>query len=154
MKRMSTMIGVALVLSVSVAAQTATTTQSKTDKDKEMTITGCLEKNKSGGFWLTHAVDSIASTTTGASSTTTSSGSTTTGTTGTATTTGASKTAGLTFNLEGGNDLDKHVGHKISVTGHAKGDVSGDELKGTTGPEVKARDFDVKSIKMIAASCS
>ena len=61
----------------------------------------------------------------------------------------------MNWNLEGGKDLDKHVGHKIEVTGHAKNDVSGDQPKSATDDkEQKARDFDVKSMKMIASSCS
>jgi len=58
------------------------------------------------------------------------------------------------WNLENGKDLDKFVNQRVQVVGHAKNDTSGDELKGTTGGEMQARDFDVKSITMLARSCS
>jgi hypothetical protein len=41
----------------------------------------------------------------------------------------------------------------VEVTGHPEKTTSGDEVKGTTGPEIKARDFDVKSVKVVARSC-
>lgn len=139
-----------------VLAQSTTTTagQSGTRSDKETTITGCLEKNKSGGFWLTEAESGS-----GSSSTTTAgtSGSAATTTGGSATTTGDKDMhramANHLWNLENGHDLDKYVNQKIEVTGRAKKDTSGDELKGTTGHEMQARDFDVKSVKVIASSC-
>jgi len=99
---------------------------------KDTTIVGCLEKNKSGGFWLTNAmVESAGS----KSSTTTSD---TTGTTGSAATTTAKgdkdvrrATAHGLWNLENGKDLDRYLNQQIQVTGRAKKDTSGDELKGT-----------------------
>lgn len=54
-------------------------------------------------------------------------------------------------------DLAKHIGHKVSVTGtvaHAKMDPMG---KDTMAKDAMAKDgpaFTVKSLKMIAASCS
>jgi hypothetical protein len=49
-------------------------------------------------------------------------------------------------------DLNKHVGHKVSVTGsaaHAKMDtMESDAMRNATSP------FTVKSLKMVAASCS
>lgn len=116
---------------------------------KDTTITGCLQKNKSGGFWLTEAsIDSA-----GAKASTT-----TTGTSGAATTTSGDKdvrraTARGLWNLENGKDLDRYLNQRIQVTGRAKKDTSGDELKGTTGKEMDARDFDVKSVTKIADSC-
>jgi hypothetical protein len=115
---------------------------------KDTTITGCLQKNKSGGFWLTDAsIDSAGAKT-----------STTTGTTGAATTTTGDKdvrraTARGLWNLENGKDLDRYLNQRIQVTGRAKKDTSGDELKGTTGKEMDARDFDVKSVTKISDSC-
>jgi hypothetical protein len=125
--------------------------QSEQYDSKDTTITGCLEKNKSGGFWLTSAtIDSTGS----KASTTTSD---TTGTTGAATTTGDKDvrraTAHGLWNLENGKDLDRYLNQQIRVTGRAKKDTSGDELKGTTGREMQARDFDVKSVTRISASC-
>jgi hypothetical protein len=132
--------------------QSSTTTAQRSDKD--MTITGCLEKNKSGGFWLTESESGSASSTTTTAGT---SGSAATTTGGAATTTGDKDTrramANHLWNLENGHDLDKYVNQKIQVTGRAKKDTSGDELKGTTGHEAQARDFDVKSVTVIASSC-
>jgi hypothetical protein len=114
---------------------------------KDTTITGCLQKNKSGGFWLTDAsIDSAGA-----------KASTTTGTTGAATTTTDKDvrraTARGLWNLENGKDLDRYLNQRIQVTGRAKKDTSGDELKGTTGKEMDARDFDVKSVTKISDSC-
>ena len=58
------------------------------------------------------------------------------------------------WNLKNGKDLDRYVNQKIQVTGRAKNDTSGDKLKGTTGHELDARDFDVKSVTKVADSCS
>ena len=145
MKRTLTAIGAAAVLGlgISVAAQSPAPAQRNMD-EKEITITGCLEKNKSGGYWLTNAMTSAKMSPQGTSGTAPASSST-------------DKTTmdAMNWNLEGGKDLDKHVGHKIEVTGHAKNDVSGDQPKSATDDkEQKARDFDVKSMKMIASSCS
>ena len=117
---------------------------------KNTTISGCLEKNKSGGFWLTNAMIDSA----GAKSEI----GTTAGTTGTATTTSGDKdvrraTANGLWNLENGKELDRYLNQQIQVTGRAKKDTSGDELKGTAGHELQARDFDVKSVTRLASSC-
>lgn len=126
---------------------------------KETTISGCLQKNKSGGFWLTDAVIESAgpksSTTTGTSGST---ATTTAGSTATSTTTSDDKdvrraTRNGLWNLENGKDLDRYLNQRIEVTGRAKKDTSGDELKGTTGSEMQARDFDVKSVTRLASSC-
>jgi hypothetical protein len=115
---------------------------------KDTTITGCLQKNKSGGFWLTNAtIDSAGS----KSSATTSD---TTGTTGTTSDKDVRRaTARGLWNLENGKDMDRYLNQQIQVTGRAKKDTSGDELKGTTGGEMQARDFDVKTVTRIASAC-
>jgi hypothetical protein len=141
MKRTATGLGVAAAVAcaVTLGAQTSTTTagqrtSSTTDKSHDVTITGCLARESGGGFMLNNArMDN------GASSTTTTSGTTTAGTTGAATGTtagGAATTSGTNANptmanapamswmLSGGNDLDKHVGHKIQVTGKTTWDPS------------------------------
>ena len=110
--------------------------------EKETTISGCLEKNKSGGFWLTSAaIESAGS----------KSDATPTGTSGDKDVKRA--TANGLWNLENGKDLDRFLNQRIEVTGRAKKDTSGDELKGTTGHEMQARDFDVKSVTRLAESC-
>jgi hypothetical protein len=129
MKRTATGLGVAAAVAcaVTLGAQTSTTTASQrtstTDKSHDVTVTGCLARDSSNGFMLNNArMDNGAS-----SSTTTTSGTTTTGTTGAAgggaTTSGTNASASMSnapamsWMLSGGNDLDKHVGHKIQVTG-------------------------------------
>jgi hypothetical protein len=125
--------------------------------DKDITLTGCLEKNKSGGFWLTHATSAAEP---NSAATTTAPGATTADRAPKPSSTTAddkdlrSATAHRTWNLENGKNLDQYINQRIQVTGRAKNDTSGDELKGTTGGEIQARDFDVKSVRFIAASCS
>jgi len=117
-------------------------------RDKEVTITGCLQRGADGNYMLTNAMMDDAMH--GGASTTGTTGSTTSGTTAGATTSGSSMdraagTAASTWTLEGGTDLDKHVGHKIQVTGRelssskkdydtssASGTASGTSATGTT----------------------
>ena len=138
----------ASIVSISVTASAQSSTTPQYD-EKESTITGCLQKNKSGGFWLTNAAVDAA----GAKSKTAVPG------TGRPTATTGDKDVQLAtlqglWNLKNGKDLDRYVNQKIQVTGRAKNDTSGDKLKGTTGHEQDARDFDVKSVTKVADSCS
>jgi hypothetical protein len=150
MKRTITSFIAAAAVSMSMplfAQQSASTTAGSKDKD-EIVLTGCVEKNKSGGYWLLtrDGVNSAAPT----------------GTSGSATTTApvvgdktASGAPGHRFwNLENASDIGKYVNQTVEVTGRAKDSTSGDEVKGTTGSEIKARDFHVKSVRAIAGSCS
>jgi len=115
MKRMATGLGVAAALGcfVTLGAQTPSTSASAgqrttADSAKEITITGCLSKGADGKYILTNAkLDNPTGATAGTS-----------GTTNPATTTGAANNAS-SWTLSGGTDLDKHVGHKIQVTGKA-----------------------------------
>jgi hypothetical protein len=155
----------ALGFTVPIAAQSTTTAstttaQASTTDRKDVTITGCLQKNKSGGFWLTGAKMAragIASSTT--APTTTADSSTTADAVGTSgshasTTTAPASKIGVVYNLESGHDLDRFVNQQVAVTGHPKDTTSGDELKGTTSDhEMHARDFDVASVKMVGTSC-
>jgi hypothetical protein len=129
---------------------------------KEITLTGCVEKNKSGGYWLTDAVVGDRSDKTGSSTTTTASSSTTTASSATTTGTSGSRavdndvrsaTNNRMWNLGTQKDVEKYLNQKVEVVGKPKNDTSGDQLKGTKGGEMQARDFDVKSIRMVAASC-
>lgn len=136
-----------ITLTSSLSAQSSRTSDQY--DAKETTISGCLAKNKSGGFWLTDGmVESAGSKAT-----------TSTGTSGTSgTTTSGDKdvrraTARGLWNLENGKDLDRYLNQQIQVTGRAKNDTSGDKLKGTTGDEMQARDFDVKTVTRISSSC-
>ncbi len=119
---------------------------------KDITISGCLAMNKSGGFWLTDAVVESAGDKSGVGTTAGTGGS------ATPTTTSGDKdvrraTANGLWNLQNGKDLERYLNQQIQVTGRAKKDTSGDELKGTTGHEQEARDFDVKSLTQLASSC-
>src|SRR6478752_9971251 len=96
----------------STAAPSQTSASSMSDRgSKDMTVTGCLEKGADGNYILTSAKMDDATTTTGTSGSSSASASTTAA--------GHSSEAAMTWELTGGKDLDKHVGHKIQVTGKA-----------------------------------
>ena len=138
----------------SLGAQSSTTTTASGQNSNDMTITGCLERGANGNYVLANAQTDNSMDRSGGSSAT---GTTTTGTTGTTgtsgTTSGTTATgsaAGTTadhmnamnsWTLEGGQDLDKHVGHKVQVTGREassssmnhSGSATGTTSSGTTG---------------------
>ncbi len=147
----------ALAVPAIAQSSAATTTAQKSERydSKQITLTGCIEKNKSGGHFLTHASMSPDESAAAGTSTTTGTTSTTgtTGSTATTTTTAPSTASATTWNLENGKDLDRYVNQKVEVIGHPEKSSSGDEVKGTTGPEVQARDLDVLSVKVISSSC-
>jgi hypothetical protein len=170
MKR--TMMGLCMAAAfgfvASLGAQSATSSQSTTS-DKDVTVTGCLERGANGNYMLANAQkeNGMSGTSTG-----------TTGTTGSATTgstsaTGSSamnaRSGGETWTLEGSStDLDKHVGHKIEVTGKevssSMGSATGTSsttgttgttatgTSGTTSRTSNAQKLDVKSVKMISTN--
>ena len=179
----------AVGLAATLGAQPpATTTASRpvAANDHEVTVSGCLTK-AAGGYMLTSArvePNASASTTTapGATSTT---GTSTTTAAGATTTAGATGTAGaaagaspaMTWMLSGDSDLEKHVGHRIQVTGKTSWNASMDHGRtstsdpggvGTTAAPPSTTTstttsasgsadhphLDVKSIKMISTSCS
>jgi hypothetical protein len=147
------------------------------DKAKDVTITGCLAKSPDGKFTLTNAkIDNPTSTPATGSTSTTTAGTPPAGTT--ANTTPSTATAWM---LAGGTDLDKHVGHKIQVTGRTAWDAAMERNRtdpttsttgttagtvGTSGATTTATTeerkdghtdqprLDVQSVKMIAPSCS
>jgi hypothetical protein len=138
---------VAAVLSVGVAAQ-SNGTMGKGDKMNEMemkdaTYTGCVEAGvEPGSFTLTHlaAEDHMGKDTMKKDTMVKDSMS-------------KDAMAPMTLSLTGSSvDLGQHVGHTVSVTGspaHGKMDAMG---KDTLGKGASA--FTVKSLKMVAASCS
>jgi hypothetical protein len=183
-------IAAAFAFAVSVGAQSTTTDQrsrlSESASGHAVTVTGCLTKSADGNYMLTNArMDnamgdhSAATTTTGAATTT--AGTTATGTTvgTTGTTSAPSNTAesisgskAMSWVLHGGNDLDKHVGHKIQVSGRTSYNPSSSSpsATGTSGTsttttgaattteETKSSAageprLDVQSVKMVASSC-
>ena len=134
-----------VVFATAASAQSpATTTDDRKWDSKEMTISGCVEKTKSGGYFLRESAAS-------------SSPATTTGTSGSAATTTADakdRHAGMMWNLGQSDRIERYVGQRVEVIGHAEHGTSGDKLKGTSGShEIKARDFDVKSVKSLGSSC-
>jgi hypothetical protein len=191
-------IAAAFGLVASMGAQTPTTTTAgqtaatSTHDSKDISLTGCLQRGPDGKFILANArMDSdmhpsaSTGTTTGSTAGTTGTSNPPTGTTAGAATgsSAGAMDAASTWALEGGQDLEKHVGHKVQVTGRAAKDtMSKDDAAaaattatgstattGTTGTTGAAageqrrsdRDMknsgqrlDVKSVKMIAASCS
>jgi len=183
-------VATAFALMATVGAQTPTSTtagQSNPGNKSEhdVTLTGCLARGGNGGYMLNNArMDSSTSSTTTAGATTTgattTAGGTTTTTAQSATSTkgGAPNAPAMTWSLAGGTDLDKHVGHKVQVTGKTSWDTSMDHARtpepgatSTTGATRPAaggatstesgrrgqRDeprVDVQSVKMISSSCS
>jgi len=155
---MAAAFGIATLAAQSTSTSTAQTTMSKSDN---ITVSGCLQKDARGGFVLNNA--QIDTSTDKSSSSYGSS--TTTGTTGSAaTSTTASSSMSSTWKLEGSSsDLEEHIGHKIQVTGKEKpaaAPETGATTTGTTGTTGTStamdhsRSLDVKSVKMVAASCS
>jgi len=132
MKRVATGFCVAATLGciATLGAQTSTTPTTAgqrtatTEKAREVSVTGCLSKGADGKFMLTNArIDPAGSASTGTSGTSTSSTPTTTpGTTAAGST--AANAPAMSFALMGGSDLDKHVGHKIQVSGNTAWDPS------------------------------
>jgi hypothetical protein len=172
-------VAAAFGLAATLGAQPPTTTTASTG-DREVTISGCLSKAAAGGYTLTNArvePNASASTTTAPGSTTTTAGATSTAagspttTAGATTTAGTSGTAGaaaspaMTWMLSGDSELEKHVGHKIQVTGKTSwsGSSSPSASTSTTttssstttaGGAGNQPSLDVKSIKMVSTSCS
>lgn len=149
-------IAAAFGLAATLGAQAPTSTASRpmtSDKDHDVTITGCLSKGAMD-FTLTNArldTEKSATTTGSTSSTATATG-----------TTGSSVPAGPpTWKLKGDNDLEKHIGHKITVTGKTAWDASHSASSTSTTAAASPSStmsgseptLDVKSIKMVAASC-
>jgi pentapeptide MXKDX repeat protein len=159
MKRIMSSVAVlvAAVLSVGVAAQ-SNGTMGKGDKMdktemKDSTYTGCLEAGgEPGSFTLTHlaAEDHMGK---DAMKKDTMDKGTMKKDTMAKDSMSQDAMAPLVLSVMGSSvDLAKHLGHKVSVTGspaHEKMDAMG---KDTMGKGASA--FTVKSLKMVAASCS
>lgn len=138
---------VAAVWSGAVAAQSGATmakgeTMSKMEM-KDTTYTGCIEAGSTdGSFTLTHlsgnehmAKDNMAKDTMAKEDM------------------GMDPMTPATVNLVGAKiDLRKYLGHKVSVTGSLADEKMDATGKGTMGKATST--FTVKSLKMVAASCS
>jgi hypothetical protein len=57
-----------------------------------------------------------------------------------------------TFDLKNAPNLNRHVGHRVQVTGYPQTGTR-NEVKGTTGSTEQTQNFDVRSVKMISSSC-
>ena len=91
----------------------------------EMSYTGCIERSPDGGFMLGHAMASSATTKDSMAHDSM-----------------MKDAIASTPGLASTSDLAKHVGHNVTVKG-----VAGDTMGGMAT-------FNVKSIKMVGASCS
>jgi len=126
-------IAAAAGLAAPLAAQSS---MQKKHAGKETTITGCLEKTTSG-FQLTN-VQSHSSATAPK------------GTSGAST---SEPNTNQTWDLKNGTNLDKHVGHKVRVTGYAEAGMKG-QAKATTGSTRQpTHNFDVRSVTMVSSTC-
>ena len=146
----SVAIVVAAVLSAGVGAQTGNTMAKGKMADKmemkDATYTGCVEAGASAGmFTLTHVVEDHMGMETMKDSK------------DKGTMSGEqmdhNSMAPATLSLAGTKvDLQKHLGHKVAVTGS----ISHDAMPSMEKDSMKAAPpaFNVKSLKMIAASCS
>lgn len=149
-------LGCVATLGAQAPATSPTATQDK--GDREITITGCLTKTGDDYMLMNARVDDgKSSTTTAAGAATTAGATTTAGTVGTTGAAGANTP--MMWKLSGGNDLDKHVGHRISVTGkgeeHAGAAAStSTTAAGATTTAPSAPKLDVKSFKMVSTTCS
>jgi hypothetical protein len=162
-------LAAAFGLAVSLGAQTTSSSQTRSSMDQDrdsIAVTGCLQRDPNGGYILSNAHIDTTATSRSGSTTTGTTGTTTTGTTGT--TAGAEANAmaaaGSTWKLEGStSDLDKHVGHKVTVTGRdapaSSSSTGTTATTGTTGEEQKHSSsepehrLDVRSVKMVSSSC-
>ena len=159
-------------LAVSLCAQVSTApkpqTQSTNDRDS-IVVSGCLQKDASGGFTLANA--QIEPARTDAATAGPAAGNAPSGTTGaTAPAPAAEAPVPANWTIESSEaDLSQHVGHRVQATGRriavganpaatgaTSGATAGDEAKPRTGAgdTDAARRLDVKSIKMISSSCS
>src|SRR5689334_19222280 len=135
----------AIVLAAGLAAAQDTDSKSKTkikvDDGKSVTVTGCVERGPEGGFTLTNVANKDGAL-------------------------GSYMLAATDDNDLG--DIDKHVGHRVEVTGKAadqgKGKIKVEsKTEGTSGKtesksevkgDLKGLPFlGVKSLKMIATVC-
>jgi hypothetical protein len=191
MNRMASGLCIAAAFSFAASLGAQTTTSSATgtmNHDKDIVVTGCLQRGADGNYMLSNAKmdeSDRAGTSTSTGTTGTAGTSTTSGTTASGSATGGSAmgsrgASASTWTLEGSSsDLDKHVGHKIQVTGkevdssHSNmgttgsttGSTSGSTTgtTGTSGSEASSGrsassptgpKLDVSSVKMISSSCS
>jgi len=139
--------------------------------NSDVTVTGCLQKGADGNYILTNATMGADTSTTSGTTGTTGETSGATSTSSARSSSGTMAASATTWRLSGGKDLDKHVGHKIQVTGKTTWDPAMSHTSaaspdpsttaggatttaGTSGSRGMQPHLDVQSIKMISTSCS
>ena len=134
-------VAVVLAIAPVVGAQDHKMDDKMNKMKSEMSYTGCIERSPDGGFTLGHAMASSA--TTKKSMTGDSMAKESMAKDSMAHDSMMKDAMASTLGLASTSvDLAKHVGHKVTVKG-----VAGDTMGGMAA-------FNVKSIKMVAASCS
>jgi len=129
-------VAVVLAMAPVVGAQDHKMDDKMNKMKSEMSYTGCIERSPDGGFTLGHAMASSATTKESMAKDAMAKDSM-------AHDSMMKDAMASTLGLASTSvDLPKHVGHKVTVKG-----VAGDTMGGMAA-------FNVKSIKMVAASCS
>lgn len=159
-------VAVAMGFGVSPGAQSTSTTASQRPADRssaqEMNVTGCISKSSDGTFMLTNArVEPSTTTSPGTATGTTGSTGATSGAARSTEPSGSGTMSSMTWALKGGSDLEKHVGHKVQVTGRAEAHEVGSPsttstttTTSSTASEAHPRELEVQSLKMISTTCS
>ncbi|HEY7790730.1 MAG TPA: hypothetical protein VIC33_09480 [Vicinamibacterales bacterium] len=153
----------ALGLGLTASAQTNSSAYQNDNNKQTMTVTGCLQKTQSGGYFLTHA---RATNGNGSRDESGSQNNQATSSSSQESQSSMAMTAANTWNLRGdhSDQWKGHVGEKIEVTGNPASTTSGDKL--ATGQssssssqmnqngEIQARDFTVTGhVRVLASSC-
>jgi hypothetical protein len=134
--RRTVFAAIAIAASAGLAAPLAAqSSMQKKYQSRETAITGCLEQTSGGGFRLTNA-ENLPSPAMPR---------------GTSGMTKPGANVKLTFDLKNSVNLNKHVGHKVQVTGHPETGTS-NQVKGMNG-STETHNFDVQSVKMISSTC-
>ena len=135
--RRTVFAAIAIAASAGLAAPLAAqSSMQKKYQSRETTITGCLEQTSGGGFRLTNAENLPSPAVPKGTS-------------------GMTKPEGnvkLTFDLKNSVNLNRHVGHKVQVTGYPETGTS-NQAKGMSGSTEQTHIFDVRSVKMISSTC-
>jgi hypothetical protein len=134
--RRTVFAAMAIAASAGLVAPLAAQSSMKKYQSRETTITGCLEQTSGGGFRLTNAENLPSAP----------------APKGTSGMTKSEANVTLIFDLKNSVTLNKHVGHKVEVTGYPEtGTIN--PMKGTSGSTAQTQNFDVRSVKMISSTC-
>jgi hypothetical protein len=134
--RRTVFAAIAIAASAGVAAPLAAqSSMQKKYQSGETTITGCLEQTRGGGFRLTSAENLPTAAPKGTSGMTQ-----------------PETNVTLVFDLKNSVSLNRHVGHKVQVTGYPETGTL-HQMKGTSGSTAQTQNFDVRSVKMLSSTC-